>query len=69
MYDQQIIFDWSQWALGQVLGLGARSGRLLASPGLDLDTDGPEVERCDLDTPPAPRARRSTVSPISAAGR
>ena len=41
VYDQEIIYDWSnqRWARATV---PAQVWALLATPGLDLDTDGPE---------------------------
>jgi hypothetical protein len=49
MYDRQIIFDWSngRWAKA---GVSAQVWGLMASPGLDLDTTGPEVDDVLLDS-------------------
>ena len=49
MYDQQIIFDWgiSRWAKSTI---SAYVWALMASPGLDLDTDGPEPGDTLLDS-------------------
>jgi hypothetical protein len=53
MYDRQIIFDWSngRWAKASV---PAQIWGLLASPGLDLDTTGPEPGDDLLDSAALP---------------
>lgn len=49
MYDKQIIFDWSngRWAKSSI---SAFVWGLLSTPGLDLDTTGPETGDVDLDS-------------------
>lgn len=49
VYDQEIIYDWSnqRWARTTI---SAQVWSLLASPGLDLDTDGPETGDTLLDS-------------------
>jgi hypothetical protein len=49
VYDRQLIFDWSisRWSKSSV---SAYVWALMASPGLDLDTTGPEPNDVDLDS-------------------